>query len=213
MMMEKKPMASYLEEVAALRQEAAVRQMENVQEEVRRLRDEVYEAERLASEASAGGDRDTALYYAEMANTAEQQYIAAASQLPQMPQQPDATVTEFAQQYRPWLEKHGQRAIDVLTVAHGYATRPRTGSANPASTGMGLAYGSEQYKTAMKDLLGMYAKDYGVPFDPGEAMIGPDEAARISNVDARTYNEAVRKMYADGKDSASEQGAWDREVG
>jgi hypothetical protein len=207
-------MSSYREDIAQLRAEAAQRQIENVQYEVRRLRDEVLEAERLASEASAAGDRDTALSYAEWANTAEQNYIAAASQLPPQPQQIDPTVAEFAQQYRPWIEKHGQRAIEGLSLAHNYAIRPRTGSANPAMNGMGLQYGSEQYKSAIKDLLTMYGADHGIPFDPNSEMIGPDEAARISGCSPREYNEGVRKMISEGRDSASEQGAmWDRNVG
>jgi hypothetical protein len=207
-------MPSYREDIAQLRAEAAQRQIENVQYEVRRLRDEVLEAERLASEASAAGDRDTALSYAEWANTAEQNYIAAASQLPQQPQQIDPTVAEFAQQYRPWIEKHGQRAIEGLSMAHAYATRPRTGSNNPAMNGMGLQYGSEQYKSAIKDLLSMYGADHGIPFDPSTEMIGPDEAARISGCSPAEYNRGVRKMYSEGRDSASEQGAqWDRDVG
>jgi hypothetical protein len=207
-------MSSYLEDVARLRQEAAQRQIENVQYEVRRLRDEVLEAERLASEASAAGDMDTALAYADMANTAEQQYIAFASQLPQQPQQIDPTVAEFAGQFRPWIEKHGQRAIEGLSMAHAYATRPRTGSNNPGLHGMGLQYGSEAYKSAIKNLLQMYGADHGIPFDPNSEMIGPDEAARISGCSPREYNEGVRKMMAEGRDSASGQGAmWDRNVG
>ena len=80
--------------------------------------------------------------------------------------------------------------------------------------GMGLQYGSEQYKSAIKDLLTMYGADHGIPFDPNSEMIGPDEAAKhLAGCSPREYNRGRRRMMSEGRDSASEQGAWDRKVG
>jgi hypothetical protein len=204
---------SYREDIAQLRAEAAQRQIENVQYEVRRLRDEVLEAERLASEASAAGDMDSALSYAEWANTAEQQYVAAASQLPQQQQQADPRLVEFVQKNQSFFNKYGAAGVQGFDLAHQYATRPRTGSNNPSQHGMGLTFGTPEYFSAVKDLMVMYGKDYGLKFDPGDELITPDEAAKISGISTREYNRGVERMLNEGKDSATEYGAqWSRKV-
>jgi hypothetical protein len=198
-----------------LRQEAAERQMMNVQEEVRRLRDEVYEAERLASEASAAGDRETALSYAEWANSAEQNYLAAASQLPQPGPQVDPRLLEFVQKNQSFFDKYGQAGVQGFELAHQYATRPRNPTSNnPQTTGMGLTFGSKEYFSAVRDLMQMYGPSHGLNFDPGDELITPDEAAKIGGISAKEYNRGVQRMLNEGKDSATEYGAqWNREVG
>ena len=59
----------------------------------------------------------------------------------------------------------------------------------------------------MDSLLDLYAKDYGLQHDPKEDSLTADEAARISGLSPDEYNGGVRRMYAEGRNSAAENAA------
>jgi hypothetical protein len=80
-------------------------------------------------------------------------------------------------------------------MAHEYATRPRNPRAtNPAHNGMGLPVNSPQYFEAVRNLLEMYAKDYGLQYDRNEELITATDAANISKVTPQDYNYASRVL-------------------
>jgi hypothetical protein len=113
-----------------------------------------------------------------------------------------------------FLDRHGNAAANAMDMAHQYATRARTGSANPAQTGMGLRPGTPQYFKAMDDLLEMYAADFGLKYDPKEDAVGPNEAARISHVRPAEYNQGVKQMWQAGRNSNAEFAQqWGKKVG
>jgi hypothetical protein len=204
---------SYTETIRQLREEAAQRQMMNLQEQARSAREAVWESVLLASEAEMSGDRDTAIYYADQANQQEQEFLAVAAHLPQQ-QQVDPRLAQFAAQNQAFFHKYGNAGIQGFDLAHQYATRPKTGSPNPSQTGMGLTFGTPEYFSAVKDLMVMYGKDYGLNFDPNDEILTPDEAAKISGISPREYNRGVERMINEGKDSATEySNQWDRKVG
>ena len=79
---------------------------------------------------------------------------------------------------------------------------------------MGLQPGSPAYFKAIDDLLEMYAKDYGLKYDPKEDTVGPNEAARISGVRHDEYNNGVKQMWQMGRNSAAESAqTWMKKVG
>jgi hypothetical protein len=207
---------SYAETIAALREEARTRQLQNIQMQARELRESTWENERLALEAHQTGDAEMARAYADMANESEQRFLEVAAQLPQQQgQQIEPWVAELTRQHQAFLDRSGQAGIQAIILADGYATRPRTNSNNPAVHGCGLRRGTAEYYSQVKNLLELYARDYGLHYDANEnSPLTPKEAAAISNVSDKDYAEGERKMYSEGRDSASEQGAlWDRETG
>jgi hypothetical protein len=77
-----------------------------------------------------------------------------------------------------------------------------------------LQPGSAQYFKAMDDLLELYSQDYGLKYEKGEDKFGANEAARISNVDANSYNKGVRQMHQMGRNSGAEYAQqWGKKVG
>jgi hypothetical protein len=66
----------------------------------------------------------------------------------------------------------------------------------------------------MDDLLECYAGDFGLKYDPKEDAVGPNEAARISNVRFDEYNNGVRQLHNLGRNSAAENAVtWGRKAG
>jgi len=51
----------------------------------------------------------------------------------------------------------------------------------------------------MDNLLTMYAKDYGLRYDPEELLLTPNEAAKISGVSANVYNDSLRQVASQGR--------------
>jgi hypothetical protein len=108
-------------------------------------------------------------------------------------QQWDPRAVDFLQKNRAFRERHGAAADQAILLAHQYATRPRNPStSNPALNGMGLTPNTPQYFQAVRDLLTMYAKDYGLRYDPQEEALDATQAAKISGVSANVYNNALR---------------------
>src|SRR5262249_23302324 len=117
---------------------------------------------------------------------------------PQRPQV-DPRMAEFVRRRTPFVERHGQAAYQAMDMAHRYATAPHDPNANTATvaagrSGMGLKAGTQAYFDAMDNLLTMYAKDYGLHYDPEEKLLDATEAAKISGLPVKTYNEAAQEI-------------------
>jgi hypothetical protein len=208
-------MASYREQIAQMRADVALRQEADLELQAQTLHNEMMEAEKYASDALSQNDRQSAEYYAQEMNQKEAELRNVLAYLPQPGPQVDPRLVEFVQKNESFFNKYGNAGVQGFELAHQYATRPRNPTSNnPATTGMGLQFGTPEYFSAVKDLMQMYGKDYGLNFDPGDELMTPDEAAKISGISPREYNNGVRRMLNEGKDSATEYGAqWNREVG
>jgi hypothetical protein len=184
---------SYLQQIAQMRQERAQREhlnrLENIQVDYR-------EAVRERDEAAARGDVDTF----ELRDTDCEQLEKDWQYLNPPRQQWHPASVEFLQKNRAFRERHGQAADQAILLAHHYATRPRNPNTNnPAYAGMGLTPNTPAYFRAVKDLLTLYAKDYGLQYDPEEEAITATEAAKISGISANTYNNSVRTLASQGR--------------
>jgi hypothetical protein len=202
-------MATYHEQIAQMR---AARQQVEAQARVDELRREYSEIESLRNSATDARDWHD---YDRRCEELETEYLRMLPPEARNPQAEIPGVGEFAQRYRGFFERHGQRALQVCALADTYATRPRNPhSAQDTNAGMGLQRGSAQYWDAMPKLLEMYGGQFGVNFDPSEASLSPDDAAALSGVSADEYNEMVHKMWDAGHNSDALYGdQWGRKSG
>jgi hypothetical protein len=184
---------NYHQTIARMRQERAQREhlnrLENIQIDYR-------EAARERDEAAARGDIDEF----EMRDTDCEQLEQQWNYYNPPRQQWDPRAVDFLQKHRAFRERHGAAADQAILAAHQYATRPRNPNAtNPANAGMGLTPNTPAYFAAIKDLLTMYSKDYGLRFDPEEEALDATTAARISGLSPNAYNNSVRQLAAQGR--------------
>jgi hypothetical protein len=203
-------MANYAEQIAQLRQARA--QAEHAQQ-AEELVANYQESLEFREEAAQRGDAAAWHIHDADCETLEHDWDRYYRPRPQ--QQPvDPRMAGYFRRKKTFLDRHGDAAANAMDMAHRYATRPRTGSANPAQTGMGLQPGTPQYFKAMDDLLEMYSGSLGLSYDPKEDAVGPNEAARISGVRANEYNQGVRQLHQMGRNSAAENAVnWGRKVG
>jgi hypothetical protein len=184
----------YTAQIAAYRQEKAQREM------AAQLEDIQYQHEQARVErdlAAQRGDRDTFELHDETCEYLEREYNRIAP--PQAPA-PHPAAVEFIRKNQPFLERHGQAAVNAIGLAHQYATRPRVPHAsNPALTGMGLQPNTPAYFEAMRSLLEMYGADVGVRYNRNEEMLDPTTAAKVSGVSADNYNAALKTLHAQGR--------------
>ena len=192
-------MANYQEQIAQLRQQRA--QLPNTRQQAEELVANYQESLELREEAAQRGDAAAWHIHDADCETLEHDWDRYYQPRPQ--QQPvDPRMAGYFKRKKTFFDRHGNAAANAMDMAHQYATRPRTGSATtPRNTGMGLQPGTPQYFKAMDDLLEMYAGDFGLKYDPKEDTVGPNEAARISNVSPDEYNQGVRQMHQLGRNS------------
>jgi hypothetical protein len=203
-------MANYAEQIAQLRQ---VRAQAEHQQAAENLIEDYAVAVQLRDEAAQRGDAAMWHSYDSEAEAYERDWARYYAPVPQQ-QQVDPRMAGYFRRKKTFLDRHGNAAANAMDQAHQYATRPRTGSNNPAQTGMGLQAGSPSYFKAMDDLLECYAGNFGLKYDPKEDTVGPNEAARISHVRPAEYNQGVKQMHQLGRNSGAEaQALWGRKVG
>jgi hypothetical protein len=203
-------MANYQEQIAQLRQQRAIAEHQAQAEE---LVETYQESLQLREEAARRGDAAAWHIHDSCCETLESDWDRYYRPRPQ--QQPvDSRMAGYFRRKKTFLDRHGNAAANAMDLAHQYATRARTGSANPAQTGMGLTPGTPQYFRAMDDLLEMYAADFGLKYDPKEDTVGPNEAARITGAGADSYNRGVKAMWQAGRNSGAEYAQqWGKKVG
>ena len=203
-------MANYAEQIAQLRQ---VRAQAEHQQAAENLIEDYAVAVQLRDEAAQRGDAAMWHSYDSEAEAYEQDWARYYAPVPQKPQV-DPRMAGYFKRKKVFLDRHGTAAANAMDQAHQYATRPRTGSANPAQTGMGLRPGTPQYFKAMDDLLEMYSGDLGLKYEAGEDVVGPNEAARISHTRPAEYNQGVKQMWQAGRNANAEFAQqWGKKVG
>ena len=192
--MAEKQTQSYLQQIAEIRQQRA---QQEYQARAQEILTEFQENTACRDQAARDGDAEMWHIYDRECERLEHE--AAAYMPPQQPQV-DPKMVEFMRRNQSFFDRFGQRAAYAADLADAYITRPRVrGERNPLRTGMGLQRGSAQYFAALKDLLEMHGKDYGVHFDRGEAIATPNEAAKLSGLSARDYNRARSALIAQGR--------------
>ena len=184
---------SYQEEIAGWRQQ---RRQAEAQARVDELRREHTQAIQERDWAISNNDLELAASADDQCQYLENEYRQLVPQQPQV----DPRMAEFVRRRTPFVERHGQAAYQAMDMAHQYATRPRNPNTNnPAHTGMGLTPGTQTYFNAMDDLLTLYAKDFGLRYDPEEKLLDANEAARISGLPVKTYNQAAQEIGRQGR--------------
>ena len=196
---------SYQEEIASWRQQ---RRQAEAQSRVNELRQEHTQAIRERDQAIADNDLELAASADDQVQYLENEYRQIVG--PQQPQA-DPRMVEFVRRRTPFVERHGQAAYQAMDMAHRYATAPRDPNTTAASvgagrSGMGLRAGTQEYFDAMDSLLTLYAKDYGLRYDPEEKLLDVNEAARISGLPVKTYNQAAQEIGRQGRYSWQQKG-------
>ena len=202
---------SYPETIARLRAESHARQVADLEFRANTLNQEINESLEQAYEADQEGRKYDADFLMQDVREKEQALSGIVQQLPPPQQQLPQELYDFVGRNQSFFNRHGTKAFQVLDIAHAYACKPRTGSSNPALTGMGLQPFSPEYFGAMKDLLQMYGSQFGVHYDPAEESLTANDAAQMSGVSPRVYNREAKRMYETGADAFSRQsGQWGR---
>src|SRR5262245_56080620 len=174
---------SYLEQIAALRQQRA---QQEAADRVEQLKEDYRSNVEMRNEAAQRNDHEDWHYWDKECQENEREWLAYFP--PQRPQQ-DPRWVNFALRNKQFWDRYGQRADHVVKLAHQYLTRPRIPrETNPARTGMGLQPYSPQYFDNMKSLLEMHGKDFGVHYNRDDEALDANQAAAASNLSPREYN-------------------------
>jgi hypothetical protein len=175
-------MASYQEEIAAWRVQ---RQQQEVSNRLEQIKTEYAEAARERDRAIQENDMETA----EMRDYDCQQMEAEWNQyVPPGPPPVHPKIANLAQRNAGYFQKFGQRGAQIADRVHRYVTeRMRVSPDDP------------RYEEMVKSAMEMYAKDYGCPYDPSTEILTADEAAKISGLSPKQYNNASRHMAAQGR--------------
>lgn len=189
---------TYQQTIAAMRQERAQRERQN---QLEYTQAEYREAVRERDEAAARGDWETFELRDNDCIMHEQQWAALN---PPQPPQMDPRSVEWLKRHQAFRDRHGQAADAAIQLAHKYATAPLNPNPSAANIsagkhGMGLAVNSPAYFEAVDNLLTMYAKDFGLHYDPDEVALTPNEAAKASGLTANQYNAGLRAVSAAGR--------------
>jgi hypothetical protein len=186
----------YAEDLAQWRMQ---RRQAEVANRVEQIKDEYAEASRERDQLIANGnveeaewrDKDCEQLEAEWA-----QYVPPRSPFSQQD-------IAYLQKKRVFREKYGPAADAVIARAHRQAVMPRnphaTSANHPDTYGSGLRPGTPAYYTAMDNYMELYAKDFGIPYDPNEDSADWKQAARASGVSEKTYLDAYRALKAQGR--------------
>jgi hypothetical protein len=175
-------MASYQEEIAAWRMQ---RQQQEIVDRAQQVQQEYAIAARERDEAIARNDMEEATYRDNECMDLEKEYNQI---VPPQPPQLHPKIANLAQRNAGYFQKFGQRGAQIADRVHRYVTeRMRVSPDDP------------RYEEMVKSAMEMYAKDYGCPYDPNSEILTADEAAKISGLSPKQYNNASRHMAAQGR--------------
>jgi hypothetical protein len=193
-------MSDYRTQIAQMKQEAAAREQAQLVREAQVLYQEVQQNEQLAAEALQAGDTETANYYVQELSDKERELAFVAERLPPAPPPDDPYKREFLHLLKPWMDKDPQRATQLLGLAHQRVTAPRVRFPTPNNPGgMGIRENTRAYWRNMRDNLHLYAKDFGMPYDPGMENLHWKDAAKASGLSEQSYTNAWREMKRQGR--------------
>jgi hypothetical protein len=177
-------MANYMEELAQWRVQ---RQQREAADRVSQLSQEYQEATREGDRAIANNEIEEAEYQDNVCMDLEKDYIKICPPQPQM----DPAAAQWVRENKAFFDRHGPNADAAVRAAHAWLTRP--GNA-------GWKVNSPEYFKAVESLLETDGPSrYGVRYDPNEKELNPGEAAKVSGVSAKTYNNASRQLAAQGR--------------
>src|SRR5262249_944036 len=188
---------SYQQEIAQWCQQ---RRQQEAQSRLNELRQEHAQQIRDRDTAIANNDMELAAEADNQAQYLENEYAQLVG--PQQPQvHPEWTV--WMQKNSNFIEREGQRGVNAVTDALAYMQRPRNPNSNdPRYTGMGMTpqqIFTPQGLDKLESLLETHgAALYGVRFDRNEQPLTMGTAAKISNLDQKTYN-SYAQAYANAK--------------
>src|SRR5262245_59784370 len=191
---------SYQQEIAQWCQQ---RRQQEAQSRLNELRQEHAQQIRDRDTAIANNDMELAAEADNQAQYLENEYAQLVG--PQQPQvHPEWTT--WMQRNATFIEREGQKGVQAVTDALAYMQRPRNpNSTDPRYSGMGMT--PQQIFTRhgldkLEDLLEIHGSQfYGVRFDKNEQPLTMGTAAKISNLDQKTYN-----SYAAAYQNAKAQG-------
>src|SRR5215471_4397530 len=174
------------------------RRQAEAQSRVNDLRQEHAEAVRERDTAVANNDLETAAGADDQCQYLENEYRQLLG--PQRPQvHPEWT--KFLQRNSQFIEREGQRGVQAVTDALAYMQRARNPNSNdPRYSGMGMRPDqvfTKQGLDKLEDLLELHGPQfYGVRYDKNEKTLTPNQAAKMSGLNANQYNQASREISA-----------------
>jgi hypothetical protein len=180
-------MATYAEQIAQWRQQRAQQQVNNRLQEIRQEHAQVV---RERDQAIADNDMETAEFRDQDCQQLEQEWAH------YNPPQADPRLVQF-----------GQRNQDYLNKLRARVGPERAGQflnwLDQRLVNIGLQRNSPAYFERGRDMLELdSARVTGVPYDSNTQALTADEAAKISGLDAKTYNSyaaAYQKAKAQGR--------------
>jgi hypothetical protein len=128
-----------------------VRAQAEHQQAAENLIEDYAQAVQLRDEAAQRNDASSWHHFDSECESLEESWARYYQPVQRQPQA-DPRMVGYLARKKTFLDRHGAAAANAMNLAHDYATRARTGSANPSHTGMGLQPGSPQYFRAMDDL-------------------------------------------------------------
>ena len=179
----------YQDEVLAIRQQRAARDIAEAQEVVRE-RYQVAELER--NKAAAIGDAENYDAWDRECEQLEDEWQQVAPPPPPQAPQVSAETQKFVNKHQAFFRQPG--AVQASKAAHALAVQS------------GLKVDSPDYFRFCSDALELYGKDYnGTRFDPSETIPHANDVVAMSGLTADQYNAQWRRMHAEGRDSGSQQ--------
>jgi len=186
---------SYAEEIAGWRQQ---RRQAEAQARVNELRQEHNQALRERDQAIADNDLELAASADDQCQYLENEYRQLVG-----PQQPpmDQRLARWGAMNKDYIDRliaaHGnEKVTHYLNTIDQRLTAPK----NPyGGGGFGLSRYSQDYFDRGKDWLQLYSEqDTGIPYEPN-ATLTADEAAKISELSPKAYNEAAKEIGRQGR--------------
>jgi hypothetical protein len=190
----------YQDEVLAIRQQRAQRDIAEAQEVIRE-RYAVAVQER--DEAAASGYVDGYENWDRECEQLEDEWQQVTP--PPPPQAPvlSEPTKRYLNERQAFNQRYGTAATQAYKAAHEFAVQ------------RGLKPDTTEYFKYVDDALELHGQAYnGVRFDPSEKVPHPNEVCQMSGLSYDEYNRQHRKMFAEGRDSGSQQRAqYGRKVG
>lgn len=189
----------YQDEVLAIRQQRAQRDIAEAQTAIQ----EKYQVAVQERDAAATlGDAEQYEAWDREAEQLEDEWQAVTP--PPPPQAPvlSEPTKRFVNERQAFNQRYGTKATEAYRAAHKFAVE------------RGLKPDTVEYFKYCDDALDMYAKDYGMRYDPSEKVPHPNDVCHMLGLSYDEYNRQHRKMHAEGRDSNSQAKVqWSKPVG
>jgi hypothetical protein len=172
----------YAEDLARWRME---RKQQEISNRLEQIKTEYAEASRERDQAIANNDMETAECRDYDCQQMEEEWN---TYVPPGPPPAHPRVANLAQKNTPYFRKYGERGAQIADRVHRYVTER-----------MGVTPDDPRYEEMVKSGMELYAKEAGCPYDRNTEMLTPDEAAKISGLSPKQYNNASRHIASQGR--------------